>query len=153
MQEAKGREPPLTKRRKGALLPAVVITVMASLAVAGYLFLQGTSVDGLLPSVFFSPVSRNAGNVTVDVASVSPHTTSTQLADLKSRLSVDGVQRASLDPMADGASDWVLAFHDRDRSQTLSGGDRFLVDIVAPGDYELTVLFEDHIVARAAWTI
>ena len=140
-------------RRRGKVKLAISLMVAAAIVVSAILYFVATGIrdiDGLLPSVHLGRETRNAANVTVDVAAASP---GFGLSHYTALLFVGGVQRAVLAPPEDNASDWIFSFHERDADGHLNAGDWFRVEVVAPGEYELSLAYDDHVVARASWVI
>ena len=143
-----------TSRRLGgktriALALAVSLALIASIGTVLYVLSGTIVVDGFLPSVVLGPVNRTETNDSVPVAMIAP---SFSLSSFTARLEADGVNRATLEPLADGASDWIFSFHDWNADRELSAGDWFGVDFVPPGDYKLIVAYRGTEVASTAWT-
>ena len=132
-----------------ATILMVAITVV--LAAVLYVMVTGLLTGGTTrPTVSLVPEVRDATTATVDVADAQPAET---LANYRATLFVNNTNVEQINPLANDATG-ILRFADRDGGGKLTGGDRFIINQVTPGNYELIIFWKDgsRVISRT-WTI
>ena len=132
-----------------ATILMVAITVV--LAAVLYVMVTGLLTGGTAkPVVSLTSETAGATQYSVDVGDSQPAET---LASFRAILFVNNTEIDRISPLANDAAG-ILRFSDRDGGGRLTGGDRFFINQVTAGNYELVIFWKDgsRVVARV-WTI
>lgn len=151
--------PPKDNTKTIMIIVAIVVIVIVVLAIITPLLVYWQVSDlldnppGSRPTVSLTQADIGMTTATVHISSVDP--AGKELAEFKAVLIYNGTSEGgTISPLTNGGSGGSLTFIDMDGGGTLSGGDRFTIDIVPDTDYELTLYFGvEKLVSRTFTTI